>query len=354
MKRSKARFAGAMKRDAPNYMKPVYTSGTWEYLNPMSKGHYLATTSIDDLMNHFLSGRVKRTEFLLHLFRRRCLFRGSLSPALSQSANDSSKDSVSQSVSHLNSFSKIKALGFFGEHLFTTEFEAAFEAARQQDSDQQQKLGDSWKRPLSGTVFDVKAVQKQNSTFMSMEGRLTDRGAIQWGNTESAATLTLPETDLLHPYHSYMQVGGSSSAALSVACGLSQFSIGSNGGGSNRIPAGMLGLCGLVFGHRHLKQSLPGFIGPIARTPHDMALICASLNDPNLEALNVTRNALRTPYPMNGEPEIGYFTEMKKDDFNACVEIIFFHSCCRLMNSIQQWGRRSTVLWASSNHISLL
>ena len=30
MKRSKARFAGAMKRDAPNYMKPVYTSGTWD------------------------------------------------------------------------------------------------------------------------------------------------------------------------------------------------------------------------------------------------------------------------------------------------------------------------------------
>ncbi|CUE75801.1 Hypothetical protein, putative [Bodo saltans] len=54
---------------------------------------------------------------------------------------------------------------------------------------------------------------------------------------------------LVHPYCAAVEVAGASgSAALSMMSNKTAFSLGTNGGGSNRISAGLLGLSGLFYG----------------------------------------------------------------------------------------------------------
>ncbi|MEY2232536.1 MULTISPECIES: amidase [Streptomyces] len=122
--------------------------------------------------------------------------------------------------------------------------------------------------------------------------RLTDAGAILIGKThthEFAYGLLTPQT--ANPWHADAVAGGSSGgSAVAVAAGTALFALGTDTGGSIRIPAALNGMVGLkpTYGlvSRHgvapLSWSLD-HIGPLTRTVRDAALVLRTLagHDPS-------------------------------------------------------------------------
>jgi aspartyl-tRNA(Asn)/glutamyl-tRNA(Gln) amidotransferase subunit A len=118
-------------------------------------------------------------------------------------------------------------------------------------------------------------------------GRLKAAGAIILGktNTSELGHKALTDSPLFgatrNPWDLTRTPGGSSGgAAAAVASGLGPVALGTDGGGSVRIPAGFCGLVGLKPSFGRVPQ-LPGFpgwdhlgtIGPLTRTVRDAALV---------------------------------------------------------------------------------
>jgi len=117
--------------------------------------------------------------------------------------------------------------------------------------------------------------------------RLVEAGAIVFAKTqmhEIALGATGENTwtgDVCNPYDPTRQAGGSSSgAAVAVACGIGAAGIGSDTGGSVRIPAAFCGIVGFkpTFGAIPLGGALPlswtcDHAGPLARTVADATLL---------------------------------------------------------------------------------
>jgi amidase len=121
--------------------------------------------------------------------------------------------------------------------------------------------------------------------------RLLGAGAVLLGKTNTPELLMNWETHntiygfTANPYDPGYTAGGSSGGeAAAIAAGLSAGGIGSDGGGSIRLPAGFCGICGLkptpgrvpATGHFPsvgLPGGLLGVIGPMARTVSDLKLI---------------------------------------------------------------------------------
>lgn len=121
--------------------------------------------------------------------------------------------------------------------------------------------------------------------------RLKAAGAIVIGNTSTPEALVSYHTENLlqgrtnNPYDLSRSAGGSSGGeAAAIACGLSAGGIGSDGGGSIRVPASFCGICGLkptpgripATGHYPPcggPFSLIGVVGPMARTIQDLRLL---------------------------------------------------------------------------------
>jgi Asp-tRNA(Asn)/Glu-tRNA(Gln) amidotransferase A subunit family amidase len=121
--------------------------------------------------------------------------------------------------------------------------------------------------------------------------RLKAAGAIVIGNTSTPEALVSYHTENLlqgrtnNPYDLSRSSGGSSGGeAAAIACGLSAGGIGSDGGGSVRVPASFCGICGLkptpgripATGHYPPcggPFSLIGVVGPMARTIEDLGLL---------------------------------------------------------------------------------
>lgn len=117
--------------------------------------------------------------------------------------------------------------------------------------------------------------------------RLYRAGATLLGKTNtpefglSATTENRLGDHCRNPWHLERTPGGSSGgAAAAVACGLGPLALGSDGGGSIRIPSGFCG----VYGLKPTRGRVPGYggfggfelfadIGPIARTVRDAALM---------------------------------------------------------------------------------
>ncbi len=130
-------------------------------------------------------------------------------------------------------------------------------------------------------------------------GRLRAAGAIVLGNTNVPEFLMAWETDnLLYgrtniPWDLARTPGGSSGGeAAAIAAGLSAAGVGSDGGGSIRVPAHFSGICGLkptpgripATGHFPACTghfALLGVVGPMARTVGDLDLMLQVLAGPD-------------------------------------------------------------------------
>jgi amidase len=150
--------------------------------------------------------------------------------------------------------------------------------------------------------------------------RLRAAGALILGTTNCPEFLMAYETaNLLHgrtrnPWDLDRSPGGSSGGeSAAIAAGMSAAGLGSDSGGSVRVPAHFTGICSLkptpgrIPGRGHLPPcvgpfSILGAIGPMARTIEDVALIFRSLSgqdaldpfSPPLALRELNRDQVRT------------------------------------------------------------
>lgn len=156
---------------------------------------------------------------------------------------------------------------------------------------------------------------------------LRQAGAILVGNTCTPEMLMSYHTEnRLHgrtnnPWDSGRSPGGSSGGeAAAIAAGMSAAGIGSDGGGSIRVPAHFCGICGLkptpgrISSRGHFPPGLgpfsfTGVVGPMARTVRDLQLLLRVLEgyDPGDAASYATR-AVRIKEPMKSL-KIGFFDD---------------------------------------------
>jgi Asp-tRNA(Asn)/Glu-tRNA(Gln) amidotransferase A subunit family amidase len=132
-----------------------------------------------------------------------------------------------------------------------------------------------------------------------MVQRLRDAGAILLGNTNTPEFLMAYETDnrlsgkTSNPWNSAFSAGGSSGGeAAAIAGGLSAGGIGSDGGGSIRVPAHFCGICGLkptpgrIPGSGHFPPGTSAFgwigvCGPMARRVADLRILLEVMSGPD-------------------------------------------------------------------------
>lgn len=130
--------------------------------------------------------------------------------------------------------------------------------------------------------------------------RLRKAGAIVLGVTNTPELLMAWETDNLlygrtnNPWDLSRTAGGSSGGeAAAIASGCSAGGVGSDGGGSIRVPAHFCGICGLkptpgrIPATGHFPQSsgpfaLLGVVGPMARTVADVKLLFEAMQGPDI------------------------------------------------------------------------
>ena len=140
----------------------------------------------------------------------------------------------------------------------------------------------------AGTKLRQGTVASQDAPLVS---RLRDAGAIILGTTNTPELLMAWETDNLlygrtnNPWDLTRTPGGSSGGeAAAIASGMSAAGVGSDGGGSIRVPAHFSGICGLkptpgrIPATGHFPNSvgpfaLIGVVGPMARTVQDLKML---------------------------------------------------------------------------------
>ncbi|MEX2227238.1 MAG: amidase [Dehalococcoidia bacterium] len=150
--------------------------------------------------------------------------------------------------------------------------------------------------PLSiKDLFDVKGLPTSKGSVVYRDNiatgyehcarRLLDAGAIHLGKTNTPEFGFLPTTENLlfgathNPWDITRTPGGSSGGAASqVAAGMGPLALGSDGGGSIRIPASLCGIFGLKPTYGRVPRSPGGWStmthrGPMARTVGDAALM---------------------------------------------------------------------------------
>jgi aspartyl-tRNA(Asn)/glutamyl-tRNA(Gln) amidotransferase subunit A len=188
-------------------------------------------------------------------------------------------------------------------HAFiTVDAHGALDAARRADEEIEAGL---WRGPLHGVPIAVKdniptaglrttynsrayqdAVPEHDAIAVT---RLREAGAVVLGKTNlnefgwsipSEADLTPPP---LNPWNTaYRAVGSSSGSGVAVSSGQVFAALGTDGGGSTRLPAGQMGLVGL----KPTRGSVPGYgglidevsvVGVLARNAADAAAVYSAL-----------------------------------------------------------------------------
>jgi Asp-tRNA(Asn)/Glu-tRNA(Gln) amidotransferase A subunit family amidase len=138
------------------------------------------------------------------------------------------------------------------------------------------------KRPLYGVAGDVKDAGNNRRYVPAV----TLAGGHILGTTRSSSYGAFPAIPGLgNPYDPKL-TGSSSGGAVSVASGISAFSVGSNGGGSVRLPAAWCGIHGMLLEPDLPLRSKAGerrqtliTDGLMTRTVHDMAIVLDSVTD---------------------------------------------------------------------------
>ena len=165
-------------------------------------------------------------------------------------------------------------------------------------------------------------------TDAPLVSRLKSAGAIVLGNTTVPEFLMAWETDSAlygrtnSPWDVTRTPGGSSGGeAAAIASGCSAGGIGSDGGGSIRVPAHFSGICGLkptpgrVPATGHYPSSvgpfaLLGVVGPMTRTVADLALLFEVIAGPDNGDPNAAPVPLRTiDHTTLLHTRIGYFED---------------------------------------------
>jgi Asp-tRNA(Asn)/Glu-tRNA(Gln) amidotransferase A subunit family amidase len=148
----------------------------------------------------------------------------------------------------------------------------------------------------AGTRLRAGNVATQDATLVA---RLREAGAIVLGVTNTPELLMAWETDNLlygrtnSPWDLERTPGGSSGGeAAAIAAGMSAGGVGSDGGGSIRVPAHFSGICGLkptpgripATGHFPASSgpfALIGVVGPMARTVADVKALFGVMQGPD-------------------------------------------------------------------------
>jgi amidase len=168
-----------------------------------------------------------------------------------------------------------------------------------------------WPCP-AGSRLRKDYVPKQDAPLVA---RLKAAGAILLGNTNAPEFLMAYETDnrltgkTSNPWNLAHSAGGSSGGeAAAIAAGCSAGGVGSDGGGSIRVPAHFCGICGLkptpgrVPAAGHFPPgagafSWIGVVGPMARTIADVRSLFEVMAGPD------AGDALSAPVPMRAYRE---------------------------------------------------
>jgi amidase len=158
--------------------------------------------------------------------------------------------------------------------------------------------------------------------------RLRAAGAIVLGVTNTPELLMAWETDNLlygrtnSPWDLERTPGGSSGGeAAAIAAGMSAGGVGSDGGGSIRVPAHFSGICGLkptpgripATGHYPVSAgpfALIGVVGPMARTVADLKVLFEAMQGPDVGDTCAAPVPLR--WPSENETRklrVGYFED---------------------------------------------
>ncbi|HZW92731.1 MAG TPA: amidase [Candidatus Eremiobacteraceae bacterium] len=177
----------------------------------------------------------------------------------------------------------------------------------------------------SGSRLRAGCVGGQDAPLVT---RLRNAGAIILGVTNTPELLMAWETDNLlygrtnSPWDLERTPGGSSGGeSAAIAAGMSAGGVGSDGGGSIRVPAHFTGICGLkptpgripATGHFPVSAgpfALIGVVGPMARTIADVKVLFEVMQGPDY------RDTCAAPVPLRWPPKdavrnlkIGYFED---------------------------------------------
>jgi amidase len=186
----------------------------------------------------------------------------------------------------------------------------------------------------AGTKLRIGEVANEDAPLVS---RLREAGAIILGTSNTPELLMAWETDNLlygrtnNPWDLSRTAGGSSGGeAAAIASGCSVAGVGSDGGGSIRVPAHFCGICGLkptpgrIPATGHFPQSvgpfaLLGVVGPMARTVADLKVLLEVMQGPDIGDPNAAPVSIRWPQFGNSrvspdvrdanKPRIGYFED---------------------------------------------
>ena len=158
--------------------------------------------------------------------------------------------------------------------------------------------------------------------------RLKAAGAILLGNTNTPEFLMAYETNNLlsgktsNPWNLEYSAGGSSGGeAAAIASGCSVAGVGSDGGGSIRVPAHFSGICGLkptpgrvpATGHFPVSAgpfALLGVVGPMARTAQDLKVLFEVMQGPDDGDPSAAPVSLRWPEEQDLKRiRVGYFED---------------------------------------------
>src|SRR6266478_4743780 len=170
---------------------------------------------------------------------------------------------------------------------------------------------EGWPCP-AGSLLRKGYVAQHDATLVA---RLKAAGAIILGSTNTAEFLMAYETDNLltgktsNPWDLSRSAGGSSGGeAAAIAAGCSMGGVGSDGGGSIRVPAHFCGICGLkttpgrIPATGHFPPGVGAFsgigvVGPMARTIADARSLFEVMTGPD------AGDALSAPVPLRAYRE---------------------------------------------------
>jgi Asp-tRNA(Asn)/Glu-tRNA(Gln) amidotransferase A subunit family amidase len=177
----------------------------------------------------------------------------------------------------------------------------------------------------SGTRLRAGSIAAQDAPLVA---RLRAAGAIVLGVTNTPELLMAWETDNLlcgrtnNPWDLERTSGGSSGGeAAAIAAGMSAGGVGSDGGGSIRVPAHFSGICGLkptpgripATGHYPVSAgpfALLGVVGPMARTVADLRILFEVMQGPDIG--DACAAPVRLRWPNEDETRklrVGYFED---------------------------------------------